>query len=95
MSEFARRTGVKNLRVRGKPAVRFAATMKAAGLNILRAGAVRKARRKASRPGLGTKSLVYAIYTAVKEQIIMPLNIIKLVFLKNSHLAESEMYMAA
>ena len=95
MSEFARRTGVKNLRVRGKPAVRFAATMKAAGLNILRAGAVRKARRKASRPGLGTKSLVYAIYTAVKEQIIMPLSIIKLVFLKNSHLAESEMYMAA
>ena len=95
MSEFARRTGVKNLRVRGKPAVRFAATMKAAGLNILRAGAVRKARRKASRAGLGTKNLVYAIYTAVKEQIIMPLSIIKLVFLKNSHLAESEMYMAA
>jgi hypothetical protein len=95
MSEFDRRTGVKNLRVRGKPAVRFAATMKAAGLNILRAGAVRKARRRASTAGLGTKSLVYAIYTAVKEQIIMPLSIIKLVFHKNSHLAESEMYMAA
>ena len=95
ISEFDRRTGVKNLRVRGKPAVRFAATMKAAGLNILRAGAVRKARRKASTTGLGTKSLVYAIYTAVKEQIIMPLSIIKLVFFKNSHLAESEMYMAA
>jgi len=95
MSEFARRTGVKNLRVRGKPAVRFAATMKAAGLNILRAGAVRKARRKACGSGLGTKNLVYAIYTAVKERIIMYLSIFKLVFLKNSHLAESEMHMAA
>jgi len=95
MSEFARRTGVKNLRVRGKPAVRFAATMKAAGLNILRAGAVRKARHKASRAGFGTKSLLYAIYTAVKEQIVMPLSIIKFVFRKNSHLAESEMHMAA
>jgi hypothetical protein len=95
MSEFARRTGVKNLRVRGKPAVRFAATMKAAGLNLLRAGAVRKARRKASRSGLGTKSLIDAIYTAVKDQIIMLLSNLKLVFLKSSHLAESEMYMAA
>ena len=75
--------------------MRFAATMKAAGLNILRAGAVRKARRKASTPGLGTKSVVYAIYTAVKERIIMPLSIFKLVFLKNSHRAESELYMAA
>ena len=95
MSELARRTGVKKLRVRGKPAVRFAATMKAAGLNLLRAGAVRKARRKASRAGLGTKSLVDATYTAVKEQIIMHLSNIKLVFLKNFHLAENEMYMAA
>ncbi|MBM9535645.1 transposase [Desulfobulbus alkaliphilus] len=38
MSEFDRRTGVKHLRVRGIKAVRFAAFMKAIGLNILRAG---------------------------------------------------------
>ncbi len=38
MSEFDRRTGVKHLRVRGMKAVRFAAFMKAIGLNILRAG---------------------------------------------------------
>nr|WP_321464948.1 transposase [uncultured Desulfobulbus sp.] len=37
MSEFDRRTGVKHLRVRGMKAVRFAAFMKAIGLNILRA----------------------------------------------------------
>lgn len=95
ISELARRTGVKKLKVRGKPAVRFAATMKAAGLNILRAGAVRKARRKASTAGLVPNNLIYAISTTVKEQIIMPLRIFKPVFVKNPHHAESEMYMAA
>ncbi len=95
MSEFDRRTGVKKLRVRGKPAVRFAATMKAAGLNILRAGAVRKARRKASRARLGISRLIYATYTAVKERILKPLGNFRTVFLKNSQLAKSEMYMAA
>jgi hypothetical protein len=40
MSEFDRRTGVKHLRVRGFKAVRFSATLKALGLNILRAAAV-------------------------------------------------------
>ena len=42
MSEFDRRTGVKHLRVRGIKAVRFAAVMKAIGLNILRASRFRK-----------------------------------------------------
>ena len=40
MSEFDRRTGVKRLRVRGLKAVRFSATLKALGLNILRAAVV-------------------------------------------------------
>ena len=40
MSEYDRRTGVKNLRVRGLKAVRFRATLKALGINILRAAAV-------------------------------------------------------
>lgn len=95
MSEFDRRTGVKNLRVRGKPAVRFAATMKAAGLNILRAGAVRKARRKAGRAGLGIGSLIFVTYTAVKERFLRLLGRRGSVFLKFTHLDESEMYMAA
>ena len=43
MSEYDRRTGVKNLRVRGFEAVRFCATLKAAGINIFRATAVQKA----------------------------------------------------
>jgi len=43
MSEYDRRTGVKRLRVRGLKAVRFCATLKALGLNIFRAAAVRAA----------------------------------------------------
>jgi hypothetical protein len=39
MSEYDRRTGVKNLRVRGLKAVTFAAVMKAIGVNIRRATA--------------------------------------------------------
>jgi hypothetical protein len=40
MSEYDRRTGVKRLRVRGLKAVRFCATLKALGLNLLRAAVV-------------------------------------------------------
>ncbi len=55
MSEFDRKTGVKRLRVRGVKAVCLAVFLKAAGLNIFRAAAVQKARRKAGpgeNPGL-------------------------------------------
>ena len=45
MSEYDRRTGVKNLRVRGLKPVSFAATLKAIGINIFRA-----ARFKFSQP---------------------------------------------
>ena len=41
MSSYDRVTGVKRLRVRGLPAVRFCATLKALGVNILRAAAFR------------------------------------------------------
>jgi hypothetical protein len=46
MSEYDRRTGVKHLRFRGLKAVRFCAVLKATGLNILRAAAVRMAKKK-------------------------------------------------
>jgi hypothetical protein len=41
MSEYDRRTGVKKLRVRGFKAVKYCATLKALGVNIFRAAAVR------------------------------------------------------
>lgn len=42
MSQLDRLTGLKNLRVRGLSAVSFAAYLKAAGINIIRAAAFRK-----------------------------------------------------
>jgi hypothetical protein len=59
MSQYDRLTGVKHLRVRGFKAVSFAAVMKAAGLNIMRAAAVARARRRAGGAGTG-KSGLYA-----------------------------------
>jgi len=64
MSEYDRRTGVKQLRVRGLKAVRFCATLKAIGINILRATAVAKAishgmaARDRLQPGLKQPVLV-------------------------------------
>lgn len=43
ISALDRRTGVKRLRVRGFKAVRFCATLKALGVNLFRAAAVRRA----------------------------------------------------
>jgi hypothetical protein len=43
MSEYDRRTGVKQLRVRGLKAVKFCATLKALGVNIFRASAIKVA----------------------------------------------------
>jgi len=47
MSEYATLTGVKRLRVRGMAAVRYCAILKAAGLNLMRAARVQRARMKA------------------------------------------------
>jgi hypothetical protein len=68
MAEYDRRTGVKHLRVRGFKAVRFCATLKAVGVNIFRAAAVRRAVNKRKAPHGGVLSaLLYAI-DVVKER---------------------------
>ena len=70
MSEYDRRTGVKHLRVRGFKAVRFCATVKAIGVNIFRATAVRKALNHAKAAhGRVLPALMYAIYV-VKERFL-------------------------
>jgi hypothetical protein len=53
MSRYDRLTGVKRLRVRGLNAVRFCATLKAVGVNLFRATAVRRARNRAMETGQG------------------------------------------
>jgi len=53
ISAYAARTGVKWLRVRGLEAVRFCATLKATGVNIFRATAVRRALMEAPEAFVG------------------------------------------
>jgi hypothetical protein len=71
MSEYDRRTGVKHLRVRGLKAVRFCATLKAIGVNIFRATAIRKAvndDKAANERGLSGQ--LHAIFV-IKEHLQM------------------------
>ena len=68
MSELDRRPGFKRLRVRGFKAVRFSAILKAIGINIFRATAVRRAANHHKADSSQLKSaLNHAIYF-VKEQ---------------------------
>ena len=95
MSEFDRRTGVKKLRVRGMPAVRFYARMKATGLNILRAGAVRKARRKARRANGASIGLVDNFIHAFKERILRLTAYLGPIFLNPNQAADGYQNLAA
>ena len=67
MSELDRRTGVKRLRVRGFKAVRFSATLKAIGINLFRAAAVRKAANHDSAASSKIKSALNHAIFFVKE----------------------------
>ena len=69
MSAYDRLTGVKHLRVRGLKAVRFCATLKAVGVNIFRATAVRRASNRAAGTGPGPKSRLAQLIFLVKEQM--------------------------
>ncbi|MCI5166918.1 MAG: hypothetical protein D3903_12705, partial [Candidatus Electrothrix sp. GM3_4] len=67
MSQLDRRTGIKHLRMRGMKAVRFAATMKATALNIIRAAACKKRRNKGKSPSLSPLSALIGLILIVKE----------------------------
>ena len=69
MSEYNTLTGVKRLRVRGFKAVRYYATLKAAGLNLLRAARVRRARMRAEQTQKGRISPFSAPFPIIKERI--------------------------
>ena len=66
MSEYNSRTGVKRLRVRGFKAVRFAAVLKAIGVNILRAASARRAQGGGGAHGFG---YFFKFFQIFKEQI--------------------------
>lgn len=67
MSQLDRRTGIKHLRVRGMKAVRFAATMKATALNIIRAAAYKKRRNKGKNPSSPSFGGLIGLILIVKE----------------------------
>ncbi len=69
MSAYDRLTGVKRLRVRGLKAVRFCASLKAVGVNLFRATAVRRASNRAAVTGPGPKSRLAQLIFLVKEQM--------------------------
>jgi hypothetical protein len=69
MSQYNALTGVKHLRVRGMMAVRYCATLKAIGLNILRAVAVRKARNSSQGGAMSGLLPKLTPFPFVKEQI--------------------------
>src|SRR5271169_433710 len=66
MSQLDRLTGFKNLRIRGLSAVSFAAYLKAAGINIIRAAAFRNREKEEERAIIATLSMLSC---AVKERI--------------------------
>jgi hypothetical protein len=69
MSEFDRRTGVKQLRVRGMKAVAFAVIMKAVGLNIMRAARYRRVKIGLPLSLMHIILAVLAVYDLVKERL--------------------------
>ena len=73
MSEYDRKTGVKRLRVRGLKAVSFAATLKAAAINILRAAAFKKRQKKDKMPPIGALSGLGEHDFVFKEQFLRKL----------------------
>jgi len=71
MSEYATLTGVKRLRVRGLAAVRYAAVLKAAALNLMRAVRVQRARIKARlRADAAHSQPLQVHFLSFKEQFI-------------------------
>lgn len=68
MSDLDRITGIKHLRVRGMPQVRVAATLKATGLNILRAATFRNRLRGPKTGNEGANHPLRGLVGVVKEQ---------------------------
>jgi hypothetical protein len=70
MSDLDRITGIKHLRVRGMRQVRLAATLKAAGLNVLRATAFKNRHGRQENGGKGSNPSLNGLVGHVKEQVL-------------------------
>jgi hypothetical protein len=95
MSEYDRLTGVKHLRVRGFKAVRFCAILKAIGVNLFRATAVRRAANKRKAPhGGALPALLHVIYV-VKERFFDAWDELEKLLALYGHRCEHMLIMAA
>ena len=96
VSEYDRTTGVKRLRVRGFPAVRYCATLKAIGINLFRATAVRNARKEQGEAPQSGNSLLHRVILVVKERIgVVWEKVKRLASPLPSHWRPDKCYMAA
>ena len=68
MSQLDRKTGVKHLRVRGLAAVSFCATLKAAGLNLLRAAAFRNSQENENLALQQRNPGLFGLFSVFKER---------------------------
>jgi hypothetical protein len=81
MSEYDRKTGVKHLRVRGLKAVRFCATLKAIGVNIFRATAVRRAISGDKIAHESSPNGQMHVFFVTKEHILTAMSHLKKIFI--------------
>jgi len=95
MSEYKTRTGVKRLRVRGLKAVRFCAILKAIGVNIFRATAVRKGRNRTSGASEGINIDCSAIFLIFKEHLTSVRGRFMKLFTPDSYFGLDELKLAA
>jgi len=95
MSELDRLTGIKKLRFRGFGAVRFCAIMKAAGLNLLRAARVRRARAKALAAQNGCFGVIFSAYRVFKERVQAGVANFGLIFPNQPPVASADFKLAA
>jgi len=77
MSEYDRKTGVKHLRVRGLKAVRFCTTLKAIGVNIFRATALRRVLSGDKTAHESTLSGHRHLIFVIKEHVSMAMSHLK------------------
>ena len=70
MSAFDRQTGVKHLRVRGFPAVRFAVVLKALGVNLFRAAAAWTSRNFGNPGGNDAPAREKGVFPGAKSELV-------------------------
>lgn len=86
MSQLDRLTGIKHQRVRGMPAVRFGSTLKAAGVNILRAAVVYKAMKRRMGTCFARSSQLFPFF---KERMLASLPTFNLFYYQQPNIADS------